>query len=542
MQGSGSEGCSQQFLSCDNSSINSGSFMADEKFDSQKIINGRCPAGSYCPEGSQFPIHCPFGTYIANTSKSFPGRYICDCLSCGAGNFCSVGSAAPAPCPLGHFCPEHVKTSRVLCTRNSTCGNFTTVQRCPAGTYQNRLGQKALQSCQTCGLNYSLDNWTGYFCPEAGSYMQTVCPPGHFCIPGSPIAFACPPGTFRSMPGGLQNLSCYKCPEGRYCPNGSVLPISCPPGNFCSDSSAYPTVCPGGCFCPPNSSSPISCPSGTYCVNGSEFPLVCPAGSFCEPRSSFPALCPLGTYANINTTVNRSSIEISCQNCPKGYFGADARRLRCEKCFRGFLCYGAIDYRIFGTTRGDPVDLALDGGEICPNGYFCPAGSFAPTPCPVGTFNSHVGSYNISNCTMCPANYFNNQTGQDTCHPCGGTSYSSDDRTFCQCKGRNRVFQASDSACRCLPGYVIFDSNGKPTNEGYNDGILDCELRSLDRCDPGDVRGQDGSCVQSCDDSACSLPPCYCKAGTQQDYCNGTCPSFQISQAQTIQVKLFTVE
>jgi hypothetical protein len=527
--------CPRQVMDCFNSSDNSTCLFSAPGI-SQKVVNGPCPEGSYCPEGTGIPIHCPLGTYLSNSSKSYPGRYLCDCTSCGAGYICSIGSSRPLLCPPGYFCPEVVSTESVICTQNSSCKNFTSVQICPPGTYQSLWGQQSSASCLKCGTNFSVHNLTGYYCPEAGSFRQSICPAGHFCVPGSPSAYQCLPGTFRSTPGGLFNWSCGTCPAGKYCPNGSVLPTSCPPGKYCATGSAFPTGCPDGFSCPPNSTQPTPCPSGTFCSNGSEVPSVCPAGTYCPSQSTVPMLCPLGTFADPNSTINRSAIQVACQNCPRGYFGADSSRLSCEKCFQGYLCFGASDSRIYGTTRGNPLDLALDGGVICPVGQFCPEGSYSPSPCPRGTYNPNVGSYNISNCSLCPANYFNNISGQSSCRPCGGTSYSSDDRTLCQCKGRNRVFHGSDSACRCVPGYVIFDSNGNPTNEGYSDGVLDCELRSLDRCDSGDIRGQDGTCVQSCDDSVCALPPCYCRKGASINYCNGTCPSFQISRAQTIQV------
>ncbi len=541
----GDQSCSSESLNC--TSVNYSQSISrpeSERFVwSNKVINGLCPEGSYCPQGIPIPILCPSGTFLAKTSMSYPGRYVCDCVSCGPGYFCTVGSKKPTLCPPGHYCPEVRKQNdSTPCTQNANCNVFSIVEMCPPGTYQSLSGQSSAQSCLKCGHNFSFEHLTGYYCPDSGSFKQKLCPSGHFCVPGDPAAYPCPSGTFRSSPGGLGNLSCSLCLLGKYCPKGSIMPISCPGSFYCPSGSEAPLMCTGGHFCSPNSSLPAICPAGTFCMNGSEVPSLCPAGTFCPAQTIQPVLCPLGTYADVNSTVNRTTIENSCQNCPRGFFGADPLRLSCEKCFEGFLCFGITSSRAYGTTRGDPTDLANEGGEICPVGHFCPLGSFKASPCGKGRYNQRLGSYNASNCTKCPENYFNNQTGQDTCYPCGGTSYSSDDQTFCQCKGRNRVFQSSDSACRCLPGYVIFDSSGNPTTDGNLDGVLDCELRSLDRCDAGDIRGQDGACIQSCDDSICRLPPCFCKKGTQKDYCNGTCPDFQISRAQTIQVSLSVLD
>jgi hypothetical protein len=499
--------------------------------------NGLCPAGSYCPQGTTHPILCPAGTYLSNDSITYPGSYVCDCLMCWAGYFCTVGSTFPSPCPPGFFCPLAVEVNLSNpCNTSNTCGQYPMMKICPSGTYQPFERQSFADSCQVCGKRNENISYLGYYCPNAGASEQTPCPPGHFCVTGSPISFPCGGGTYRKVSGGYGNLSCSVCPASHYCLNGTVDPTPCPGGHFCKEGSSFPTICPGGFYCDLNSSVARPCPLGTFCLVGSWTPTVCPRGTYCVGQSVIPSLCPLGTYGNDSANLIRFSISSACVNCPRGSFGSDPARLQCEVCFAGYLCFGNTSMHLFGTTRGDPQDISKDGGQVCPAGFYCPSGAFESTPCPRGTYNAVPGSENLTSCVTCPLNFFNNRTGQAACQPCGSTSYSADDRTECLCKGSNRVFQPSDSACRCAFGYAIYDGNGNPTEEGYSDGVANCDVRTLVRCSPGDVRGQDGSCVQSCDDSSCPLPPCFCKAGSGVDYCNGTCPSFQTPQAQKIQV------
>ena len=459
---------------------------------------------------------------------------------CPAGST-KVGSFS---CPQGHYCPElQALDASVPCDRECPTG-FTAVIPCPPGTYSDVSGRSSISYCHKCGNRCGDPDGCTYCSGNGSAVDEILCPAGHFCLKGVPSPFACPSGTFRAQPGGSgispadPGSACATCREGLYCPNGTLVPTSCPPKYYCPTGSGYPILCPNGTFCPPNASRPIVCPPGTFCKDGSEVPTVCEAGTYCAAQSVAPQLCPLGTFGNTNSTLNRTDIPVSCSNCAPGYFGADPGRLVCEYCFAGYVCYGEHVLqgraRIYGSTKGDPTDLVNDGGEICPVGYYCVRGSAKAMPCLPGTYNGNQGSQNASACLKCPPNYFNNASGQGMCRPCGGSSYSSDDSSHCQCKGRNRVFQPSDSACRCMPGFAIFDSNGNPTEDGYSDGVLDCEAKSLARCGAGQIRGQNAQCVQSCDDSKCENPPCYCLNGL--DYCNGTCPSFQTSQAQLLQV------
>lgn len=502
---------------------------------SRKVWNSRCPAGSYCPEGTPNPIECPAGTYLSNTSDSWPGRYICDCIHCAPGEMCKVGSPEPEPCPQGYFCLGTYASSLdplVDCASNTSCGVYSLPTPCPGGTYNPLMNQTTLVSCLPCGAVpfTGVVEYQGYYCPGLNNSRQEICPPGHFCLPRDPIAHPCPGGWYRAIPGGWDISTCSICRGGTYCPNGTVVPIGCPPGRYCEMGSAYPTICEGGLYCPPNSTLPLSCPAGTYCEGGNDFPVICGPGTYCPFESTLPTLCPFGTYSNENVTKNRTSVATSCSACPRGTYGADLARLQCDPCFAGHLCYG-------NTTRGDPTNISMHRGEICPAGYWCGVGSWQPVPCDAGTFSAVEGARQPAACTACPRNSFNAITGQAQCIPCGSSAVSTSDSLSCQCKGANRVFHAFDSACRCRQGYTIYNSVGQAQPlQAQEDGVLDCSVVVLTRCAAGDMRALDGTCLTSCADTQCTNPPCYCDKSTGTDFCATACPSFQTATAELVQV------
>lgn len=262
---------------------------------------------------------------------------------------------------------------------------------------------------------------------------------------------------------------------------------------------------------------------------GSAFPTICPAGTFCRAGLTLPDLCPLGTFSNPNVTMNRTDLDLSCSPCEPGTYGNDVFRLICKTCYAGFVCYG-------NTTRGDPRNLTMDRGIICPPGHWCSNGTASPNPCLRGTFNELPGQKSADTCLPCPRNSFNNFTGQAVCQPCGSSAVSNNDFYACTCKGNNRVFHPSDSACRCRQGYSVYDALGPVVSESIVDGILDCYQVSLPRCQPDEIYTQQGGCVRPCEDTKCIDPPCFCEMLNNTDFCIGACPEFQTSKAERVQI------
>lgn len=70
----------------------------------------------------------------------------------------------------------------------------------------------------------------------------------------------------------------------------------------------------------------------------------------------------------------------------------------------GYVCLGR-------TSTSTPLDAKLDGGYICPTGYYCPLGSFDLTPCPAGTYSKYTGSKSRTNCLPCKVDWYNDLPG-----------------------------------------------------------------------------------------------------------------------------------
>lgn len=112
---------------------------------------------------------------------------VAEVQACIHGNFWAGEERGCVACPSGHYCPE---------------GTMDYAFPCPAGTYNNVVGQ---WSCLNCP--------PGFFCPEMSS-QGTLCPPGKF----NPIY-----GMDRCVP----------CPVGQFCPEeGEVEPSLCEEGTW----------------------------------------------------------------------------------------------------------------------------------------------------------------------------------------------------------------------------------------------------------------------------------------------------------------------
>lgn len=131
-------------------------------------LSGPCPAGHYCPEGTQTPTPCASGTF-SNQLKATDATF---CL----------------PCPPGYLC--------------TGTGNTAPIKNCDAGTYcSDGLTQN------NCGATQ-----TGVYCP-LGSHFELYCPMGYYQTNAARgYCFECPAGSF------CMNGVSKPCNEGYYCP------------------------------------------------------------------------------------------------------------------------------------------------------------------------------------------------------------------------------------------------------------------------------------------------------------------------------------
>ncbi len=108
-----------------------------------KVTGDICPAGAYCPNGSQNYTLCPPGTYSNETGN----RNVSNCLSCTEGYYCmGWGNKAPtAKCNAGFYCPVgqiRGDPPPYDCWKAYYCeAGSATPKPCPSGSYQNEVQQ-----------------------------------------------------------------------------------------------------------------------------------------------------------------------------------------------------------------------------------------------------------------------------------------------------------------------------------------------------------------------------------------------------------------
>ncbi|XP_053757201.1 zonadhesin-like isoform X9 [Panthera pardus] len=361
---------------------------------------GKCPAGSFCPEGSSEPMPCPPGSFCATSGLSTPSG------PCQAGYFCAKGAVSPAPedgltgapCPPGTFCPAASHRPKP----------------CPAGTFSGLPEQTMPSACQSCPRSF--------YCKEAG--LQAPSGP---CPAGAPVPTQCPPGTW-SEEGNKTPEGCQDCSGGRLCSSGhlTIWPApchlgvsctggtapatpmeglsgrSCPPGHVCPLGMVDPTSCPPGSYTPgTHTTKCYICPSGHYCVPGLR-PQLCPRGFYCPEGTGLNwQPCPPGTYGPVQ---GLSSLP-ECQACDRGRFCPSANATEAGgQCWEGFFCSR-------GSTRPNPEADTEEEAGPCPQGHYCPRGSAIPQPCPPGTFSTRIKLSSEAACSPCPPGHYCGSAG-----------------------------------------------------------------------------------------------------------------------------------
>lgn len=149
-------------------------------------------------------------------------------MKCIPGYYCSAGCSSSRPrsvvndkgdlCPVGHYCL--IESGKTVATATGT--------KCPAGTYNDGVGNKALNECHTCP--------NGFTCEGTGLLFANIvtCPVKKYCGQGLTAVSAATP-----------------CTAGNYCPAGSKEPIPCLAGFYQPDAdkdSCLPCAAPF--FCP----------------------------------------------------------------------------------------------------------------------------------------------------------------------------------------------------------------------------------------------------------------------------------------------------
>lgn len=285
----------------------------------------RCEKGHYCFAGAKFP--CDAGFYGAKeglTSKTCSGP-------CPAGYFCPSGTDDPHHHPCGNetlYCPVQSSQPLVIPLGSYGIGRSVTTQdaivKCPAG-YYCQFGQRFVCPGGTYGASQSLSS------PQCSG----LCPAGYYC----------PTGSTKPLPCGAH--------RNKYCPAGSSHPHSvllgyyavqevkgagfaaqdlCPPGYYCIDG--VKSICTAGRFGSVSGSTNSSCngvcEAGYYCPAGSISPIQVACGGvnvYCPRGSPEPSVVSIGHYTTSSNNDNSSAFDDYKQQtrtsqslCPPGYY------------------------------------------------------------------------------------------------------------------------------------------------------------------------------------------------------------------------------
>eukprot|EP00767_Chilomastix_cuspidata_P000870 gnl/Chilomastix_cuspidata/1248.p1 GENE.gnl/Chilomastix_cuspidata/1248~~gnl/Chilomastix_cuspidata/1248.p1 ORF type:complete len:6697 (-),score=752.02 gnl/Chilomastix_cuspidata/1248:22-17397(-) len=303
-----------------------------------------CPSGSYCEEGTEYPIPCPDDTFSLSTQS----KSLADCEDCPAGSVCISGYQLD--CSPGYYCPLGVSETE-----------------CPTGTYNPKEGSTSASDCLSCP--------EGYYCNETAlaNLDYKACPSGYYCPEGTIDPEPCPGGTYRLEKGGKTSNDCTVCSTGNYCSEGASAEIMCDDGYYCPEGSEDMTLCGLGtyflrtvdvhteydntCFSCPEGEycnaddrlSTATCAAGYICTGGASVPnpttdeeggYVCPAGYYCEAGDIEPSPCPMGTYSDVLGLETKDG----CNLCPENTYNPTPGAAECIPC-------GETSYSELGATE-----------------------------------------------------------------------------------------------------------------------------------------------------------------------------------------------
>ena len=439
--------------------------------DSQTPVDGICPVGHYCEEGTYVAVPCEMGYHNPDTQQH-------ECTQCPAGSYCEGVTATPQDCPLGYECPAGTR--------------FDKEHPCGEGEFSDTVGKSA---CETCTA--------GRQCNNAAEDADELCPQYKYCPAGTGYGLICPDGTYNKDNEGLAaSTDCTSCPAGQYCVDGRISgqceagyycilgsptptpdsPIDeakgklCPPGHYCEKGTVIPTQCPQGKFRRDPGARQINdctdCPPGSYCLSGEPEPKLCDKGYYCPPDAQDKIPCPKRTYNDQEGADDADS----CKICPAGYLCnqegiADYKKHPCKI---GYFCVeGAVGYTPCppGTLGGYDTLGAVGECEPCPGGYYCLGSSNEQTRCSVGTYCPLGSSGEIP----CPPGFICDE-GTEVPEPCPIGYY-------CPMYDRTDLSQYLDPNVTitedCVPGTVcqgsaFYPQSCRPGTYAKNNSCIDC--------------------------------------------------------------------
>ena len=324
--------------------------------------------------------------------------------------------------------------------------------------------------------------------------------------PGSPTCRFCPKGKYGLLEGGTSERgACKNCSIGTFsAADGSSTCFECPAGSYCKDQGMkiYNQCLPGTYNSYSNQTACSDCPAGRYQPNN--------GSAICEP-------CREGKYLNATGSITESA----CIDCPIGTFNDYKGSSKCySQCDEGY--YLSEDYNCTKCPVGRyNSNIGSDFCSPCPVGYVCESiGLSEGTRCPAGKFG--ILHDDITNCTACPAGTYQPDKGQATCTGCSTGTYSANTTgatsiDVCKaCEAGTYTSTVASTACqKCPPGshcpntktfeYVSCDP-GAFTNSSGNMQCQSCPKGSYqdlhgaaycDLCPVGKYLNEDGAAQRS---------------------------------------------
>ncbi|EKX31555.1 hypothetical protein GUITHDRAFT_149224 [Guillardia theta CCMP2712] len=460
--------------------------VACTDIDECSALASPCPLNAFCTNtvGSYtctcltgwYPVigqcqdvdECRQGTDTCDKNVSFcentQGSFMCFCkegyyysLSESACVNLNECAAAVAPCPISSVCTD-------------TVGSFEC--NCIEGYGED----------PETGLCINLDECAGNPCFENsmcidldGSY-RCECKPG-FTFDATNTS-CLDHATCSNTPGSFL-CTCnegYRGP-GYYCE--CAICVDCPAGSYCFNETQF--LCPPFSTSPPNSQSNFFCTCFDGFYSTSLFTtecLLCPSGFSCYDNGIYNC-----TEFSTSTTGSGSCV------CDPGYYAdPNSIRYKCLTCPENFYCEGGSNiarcplnrYSLPATSNASNCFCAAGSytsasGECfdCQELTYCPFGTPEPLDCPANTYSAArssskadclcevgYGSYNNSDCRLCPAGYWKDFRATVPCSPCPGNTYlpeigtvNASDCRACPANSTSPSGTPLISQCLCVRGY-----------------------------------------------------------------------------------------
>lgn len=369
------------------------------------LVTGDCPPGQYWDtEACQ---DCPLGQYGDQAGQT-------GCKECWGGEYTDeTGQTDCKDCGQGQYADE---------TGQGGC------KVCAEGKYADQTGQT---ECEACGQ--------GRFGNGEGQAECAACVKGQFRNDMSvPECEDCQPGKYGDQTG---QAGCKACAEGQY-------------AYYDSQTECKP--CERGLFGDQTGQRACKeCEEGQYGEEtGQTECKLCERGQYVEEMGRTECQnCSANTY-------NNQMGQTGCKECPYGQVNNETGRTSCDLkfnigCISNPNCGCAENGQYFVYSNGPcpacprgwgagfrAVDrfnntLRNSGGDVnycqsCPQGQYDstpPEGTnttygFVRNPMPIRTDDS--ASYYETQCTLCPAGFYQDLWGQIECKPCSPGRFNTD--------------------------------------------------------------------------------------------------------------------